>query len=1004
MSDHVPSVPSVPSAPPVPPTAATSRTLADAVDAWQRAGQPAGGVEHLRSLAAACAAAPREKGAPASAAERHALAAIELYRATIGGEAAPWSRVTSRVRDVELADGSHHLEVATPEDGERLEFLGPFLADKALGACPYHDLDAIGDADLRIWLTVAAYAHSPSDELIAFVDMALQTIRRETWVPAARAIAQLASRDATCRELLQRYWSAHYPAELPKKWGALLGSPPTGGKSKAENAEKVQPLGGRHMRRHMIATMCAWKAADASAPFDVAHFVEMALPKDSADASATLIAYGHLLDGAATRELAIPHLARRAQEAPREEQVDTALRRIAEQLYAMPETIAGAHAALTAVLDRLIQANWRAEIDGIGLKSFDLLVSSARTLRWLAVAGPAGNGLPRWPDHLERAIAGTTGLEREWALLVTQGQLPGWADDFAELSVGLLAKLFDPNWMDTVTSERRALTMAMALEVFEHGDVRELPWVRLVARAGRTASLVDWTKGRVADAARTDLARYLQDWLETRGHQGSPSAVLLRDVPLDAATVRRLAGMNGFVANQVAVQVDRLLRLEPHHAARVHLLWQLLAANPSAELLEKLKECLRAGSPYRELVVWMAEFSQAREQLRDAATARTDGDVQLRSAYCGLHLTGLLAPADVKRLGDLQSCLRQSAAVLELGPFAQRGGAARLEFRKEWGAGLVQTCVAVDGWLDVLRGTDKEHVRIAVIARSLGEQLDLAVAALPAPTDRALQDLAVQLQTLEKNCAEWPESALVGLWLPSARRAWQSLADKLDASREAQTQLEPLLASADETALASAFPADRTQLLPGDDAKRLHRFWLDRLEFRRAAAMRRQLAGQVQLPSWYAYFAPMFAGILSGPLLMLDVGGNWNELLGAPGGQVTVHLWVTSAVALSAAFLLMTSMIAQRLGPTGSRGAQDRPRWWAVASRTLPSFGGAVVLAVVAVGLVLTSLEGTSIRGQANAPYPFVPQVALWASLSLFLGIFIGLVAQGRSAAGEGKD
>jgi hypothetical protein len=996
MSDQVP---------PVPPVAATSRTLADALEAWQRAGQPADGVQHLRALAAACAGMPKEKGGPVSPAERHALAAIELYRVTSGGEAAPWSRVTSRVRDVELADGSRHMELTSPQDGERLEFLGPFLADKALGATAYHDLDAIGDADLRIWLAVAAYAHAPSPEMIAFVDMALQTIRRETWVPAARAIAQLASRDATCRDRLQRYWLAHYPAELPSKWGALLGLPSKGGKGQAEKDEMAEPLGGRHMRRHMIATMCAWKAADASAPFDVAHFVQMALPKDSADASATLIAYRHLLDGAATRELAIPHLARRAQEAPREEQVDTALRRIAEQLYALPETTAGAHAALTAVLDRLIQANWRAEIDKIGLKAFDLLVSTSRTLRWLAVAGPAGTGLPRWPNHLERAIAGTTSLEREWALLVTQKQLPGWADDFAELSVGLLAKLFDPNWIDTVTSERRALTLAMALEAFEHADVRELPWARLVARAGRTAALTEWTTGRVADAARTDLARYLQAWLETRGHQGSPSAVLLRDVPLDAATVRRLAGMNGFVANQVAVQVDRQLRLEPHHAARVHLLWQLLAANPSAELFEKLKECLRAGSPYRELVAWMAEFSQAKAQLQvEAGTARTDGDAQLRSVYCELKLAGLLAPADVKLLGDLQACLRQPSEVVDLGPLAEKGPAGRLEFRQGWADGLVQTCAAVDNWLDVLRGKDKGDARIAGIAESLREQLRLAIAALPAPTDRALQDLALQLQSLEKRCAEWPEGALVGLWLPSAKLAQQELTAKVEKSREARAQLEPLLASADETALASAFPADRIQLLPGDDAKRLHRFWLDRLEFRRAAAIRLQLAGQVQLPSWYAYFAPMFAGILSGPLLMLDVGGNWNELLGAPGGQVTVHLWVTSAVALGAAFLLMTSMIAQRLGPTGSRGAQDRPRWWAVASRTLPSFGGAVVLAVVAVALVLTSLEGTSIRGQANAPYPFVPQVALWASLSLFLGIFIGLVAQGRSAAGEGKD
>jgi hypothetical protein len=79
----------------------------------------------------------------------------------------------------------------------------------------------------------------------------------------------------------------------------------------------------------------------------------------------------------------------------------------------------------------------------------------------------------------------------------------------------------------------------------------------------------------------------------------------------------------------------------------------------------------------------------------------------------------------------------------------------------------------------------------------------------------------------------------------------------------------------------------------------------------------------------------------------------------------------------------------------------SRARWFGrIAARALPVYAGAWALALASSFLVLLSLTGTSATelealGGA-APLPLGRQVLLWSGLSLFLGIFVGLLAQGR--------
>ena len=69
-----------------------------------------------------------------------------------------------------------------------------------------------------------------------------------------------------------------------------------------------------------------------------------------------------------------------------------------------------------------------------------------------------------------------------------------------------------------------------------------------------------------------------------------------------------------------------------------------------------------------------------------------------------------------------------------------------------------------------------------------------------------------------------------------------------------------------------------------------------------------------------------------------------------------------------------------------------------VSALSAASFGNPYATASAA----LWTLEGTDARIARDQALPLGPQVLLWGSLSLFLGIFLGLVLQGRSTFQDG--
>lgn len=210
--------------------------------------------------------------------------------------------------------------------------------------------------------------------------------------------------------------------------------------------------------------------------------------------------------------------------------------------------------------------------------------------------------------------------------------------------------------------------------------------------------------------------------------------------------------------------------------------------------------------------------------------------------------------------------------------------------------------------------------------------------------------------------------------------------------------------------------------LGAETLSRINDFLLERLYLGQAARVRRIAARRVRDAqengsaaaattatrrrprSWLIHLSPLLVGVPAGTLLVLDVGTAWSEVL-LPG-----HEWAfrgTLLVSLALAFLTLVGGLARHTADDARKPGLGGAMTWigGLARRGLPVFLGAWSLAFVCSFLVLISLTGTSETlvavGDADVALPLLRQTLLWSSLSLFLGIFLGLIAQGRGLYGR---
>lgn len=950
----------------------------------------------------------------------------------------PVAQLVAKLKERKVRQLPVWLGGCDPHDRQRIvAALDPLLGDVQLAAWPHDDATTISDDDSILWCTFLLW--NPIDlprrylvgpRLREFLLTMFRTRPRRTWIPAARLLGALASRDAAMREELRARWASFYPADALQLWSNSLGKRDPHSVAGKDNDDL------QHMRRHLLVAACEFVAhggdealLGGSSPRAIA--LELKLT-DKSDASTALTALGMLLRQPALHEGLAASACKRIATLPLDPQGVASLRDLVDHLApsATPATLEMTRAAL----DRLQAPTWR---DAHGQEGCDLLWCWLDTAIWLAGRGDART-LEQMRDTAAEAAPAL-------ALRLTDA-LPGHAADPAEALVPRLRKLLDPVTFDTTPDPWRAVLVAETLLLLDLTPVRGLPWGKLLERAlGRPPAVA---QGSVAAMARAYLALHLVD-------HGWELRTLLRDQRFEREAVLHLAGPDidsGFVARQVAVQLERLLREARGPEAQLRLLWDFLHRDPHPEACRQLRLVLREGTgTVAELVEQVKLLDAIRDQAKHPAAGRK----------APRHDQPLPA------VEDAYPCLIQAAVRLLEGSSPPAGNAQPLEIllglksdlatlalvarpsvdSPLWDASLKTLLlgstqgtglIAWLRWLGAaLPGLEEAwqafELRLGVV-RTAG---DLAAVAHIEALDRAATALHGVL-----GAGHWPEGQFLATWLDDLDSwipAQQSLATQraqqlatnrahanLETARETQAsqRVNALLNSADEARIKIVASAgDRFSMpedgelpevptldwLPADDIRRIHRFLLAHMQFDTADALRTHAGARtrqpVELPSRWAYLMPLVGGLVSGPLIVLDIGGSWNDLL--TKGQWAVY-GLTVALALVASYALLAgTLVARTSGHGGKPGARDLARLTRrifsreVLVRVRGVYGRAWLTSFAAGSVVLLTLYGTDVWVTAPPGVPqweiFGLQAMLWGSLSLLLGLFLGLVVQGRA-------
>jgi hypothetical protein len=878
------------------------------------------------------------------------------------------------------------------------QLIGPLIGDPHF-KWPFEDPLNMPDAEALKWLPLGNLATVSSDSLIHFVRVMFCSVRRAIWRPAARTLAALAAgHPDLARELIdlrnslfQRSFTTltELGGEHPKK--DLLPPP-------------YEPLRAVHLRRHLFVALCDFVATTGSALGDTDARTLLGVSAESmindADLSAVLLGWESLSQGSdrGTRRETLQRVADlcRGNPAGAADQSEQALRDI---LRSRREDDAD---EARTILDFLIAPRWRHR----PLRPrVNLLWSWLQTARFCSELG--------LEDALAvmRREAGEASPALEYAV---SGRLHDDQDP-PDVLLPRLAVVADPVRWPTTTLSRRAICIVEAMQLLDHPEVRDMPFDALVLRAtGREAQGDGSGRGVPTRNHRVGLALLLGD----RGHL---QEALLRDLELDEPAVLSLAAsQNTYIARQVAVQAERLLRGRPPNR-QLRLLWKILEQDPPTELLDELRSALPGyGTRLHALVDELRTLDEARtgntSVLETAAryqcvatcAQRLCGD-KTGPAGPGEHLTSMahsferLTKAGRARVGSPEWL--ELVEALLFGPTRARRHPD--ETGQSRGLGLVDwlewITVETNSGHDVLTGRPADPARYAVETAwdALREAAGVVSVAEPYVSVQQCHDLARALEDLKAVFPNrtWPEHLAFSQVVRDVDE-WR--ARELGRARDreaADARVRALMERADEQGLVAmlcgtgserAAQVDTVLMSPGT-LRAAHLHLLGALRLGHAAKLRRR-AAHVRLPRGLVYLAPLFIGTLAGIWLVLDVATDFTNLVAADRRGA---LALAIGLAHGAAFLVAATSLSSGLG----RGASwlDRSKR---AGRLLALHGGAYGLSLVNTTFVMWLLQDTELVVVDQR----IAQVVLWSSLALFLGLFLGLILQGRAFTTRGRE
>ena len=876
---------------------------------------------------------------------RKALRSAEFPRGALTGRDALLRKVRAafdegRPARLLLPDGER-----TPEN---LAWLAPFLGDPAVTSWPFEAMERLSDEEVGDWLEVLADA-TPEPAVLAFAREMFQVRRRSVWPRASWLLAGLARHDVGLREEAARLIAQTF--ERGAAPGAVEAQFPSAPKS------DLATDGGRG-GRHLFHLACALVARGVPLEgWSVAAVAAMQLPPESFDAAAMLLGLAALtrLDPtAAPIVAAVPRLLAQCA-GPRAEchQVHDALRRLHDSLAG--PAAEGARAELRRWL---ATPRWgAAEADAA--RRFDVLWGWLDSMEWLVRTQAL---------DVTTVVAGEATL----ALRLRIDATP--VDDADLLAIERLA-LLDDDVLASIPERRLICRMAELMLLLSRPELRDATLQALHTRAlGRD---------HAHDAPKLPVRLVGRAWVTRRlAERGRSWSALLHDVEIDREGVLALAASHEQkLVLQVALQLERLLRQAPP-VERVRLLFQVLRRDPPTSLFTELATLVRRSETNLiELVNRLATLDRKRDERpsdeRDLATA-----FAAATKAAETHIAG--------QRGDLPIDLNELAAAL---------ASAREALPKMW-PGNEDWTAPLESLLGeggiVIRWRNWLEMDTAALADAW-DKLPLAgTNAYLKPSAESLRSLRQSIDALSHaiNGSAWPEVDLLGEMIVALRKVAETLEQDVATARDWNRRMDA--GDADEL-VALLKDADLKKLPPGL-LQRVGKFLLSHLRFGDALEYRRRIAGAVPIPSLLTWFAPLLVGSCAGSLLVLDVGTAWN-VMALAGRELQLAGMITVALTLS--FALLFADLAQRVVRRAAEGESHAAYGMTVARRILPVLGVSWAVALTASSLVLLTLAGTDARSIGGAPIPFVPQALLWAALSQFLGIFLGLVLAGRSVADE---
>jgi hypothetical protein len=850
------------------------------------------------------------------------------------------------------------------------KYLGIFVSDEYLPDSILLHPDKIGYNDaLALFDPLAKYANDVSIAK-TFILHFFMSRKREIWIPAARALVSLAMRDEGTRVTIEENWKKYFPAGL-----------------KSDLLKMIQ--GDAHWKRHIFFAVTLYIARTGNwhcfNGYNFSLLPELGFLLNDEDESWTsvqLLSYSELWSQPDARECIRKSLINGVDKLKKSFLVDDSIKKLYESI----EVTGGKGSELTMALREMLLVKTFLDED----RNIDYLVEAL----WSWLSNVAFLSARKEVDPLEE-IRGCEEM-LNWSIRLDLGNLELFT--FNEIRKRFIDNLTILLNRDQWVTHGRLFQTQCLLELilisrktmiseFELG-----PFLRIASKtSGDSFSRYTWK-------ARDGIFFFLA------GHFDNSKIIpriFFHGINHDLTTICHLSHVpNDMVSNHIAVQIETVMREKQSAGDIIKFMWQLLKSDPQPKVYIELLKLIDRKNTLYDVINSFREIDALRDKNKDGTFDLKMYIDKYHELICKLlilikedeHSASNQVRQESQNINEL--LLAIDNILLKLKEYTGEeniemiiprleqliGGEDQpkfIEWMKKVGLGILSVN---KNWSNFVR-------------RFKGIQTSAYIDTLT--HEKFLESLLLLRQSLES--ITWLELTIIEKFF----ERFKTFADELRSHYEESKKNDELIAQwiktnklnkvesevnkfLDNRSYGNTEPSSHCKttitLLSVPSIDLLHEYLLNNFMFGLAEKFRKddRIKSRVNLRSFWKFIAPLLFGIMAGPFFILDFGMEWNAIL-IKGREPAMLLIVGVSLLVSALFL-------------GSRFFKKINR-----KRFMRMF---LILFLVSFGvscLVLLSIPGSAARWSSGIEINFFRQALLWGSLSLFFGIFFGMIISNQN-------